>query len=292
VANKRGLGRGFEALIPSEVLEEEFDPTSREDEQVSQLRYLKLDEIVPNDEQPRRHFDEIALQELSDSIKEHGVLLPLVVVRAGSNYEIVAGERRWRAARLAGLAKVPALVRTLTNQHKLELSLIENLQRQDLNPLETATAYLKLHQQFNLTYEEIGKRVGGKAISTISNVLRLLGLPKEAKLALVEGKITEGHARQILAIHEPEVQAELLDMIVKNDWSVRKTEQFVIGYKEGEKDKKTAVAKVQTETRETKALSQKLHADVSVKNMAKGGRLVIRFKDQRDLERITETLLG
>lgn len=292
MANKRGLGRGFEALIPSEVLEEEFDPTSREDEQVSQLRYLKLDEIVPNDEQPRRHFDEIALQELSDSIKEHGVLLPLVVVRAGSNYEIVAGERRWRAARLAGLAKVPALVRTLTNQHKLELSLIENLQRQDLNPLETATAYLKLHQQFNLTYEEIGKRVGGKAISTISNVLRLLGLPKEAKLALVEGKITEGHARQILAIHEPEVQAELLDMIVKNDWSVRKTEQFVIGYKEGEKDKKTAVAKVQTETRETKALSQKLHADVSVKNMAKGGRLVIRFKDQRDLERITETLLG
>lgn len=291
MASKRGLGRGFEALIPSEVLEEEFDPTSREDEQVSQLRYLKVSEIVPNDEQPRRHFDELALQELSASIKEHGVLLPLVVVRAGSNYEIVAGERRWRAARLAGLEKVPALVRTLTNQHKLELSLIENLQRQDLNPLETATAYLKLHQQFNLTYEEIGKRVGGKAISTISNVLRLLGLPKEAKLALVDGRITEGHARQILAIHEPEVQTELLDMIIKNDWSVRKTEQFVIGYKEGEKDKKTAVAKVQTETRETKALSKKLNADVSVKNMAKGGRLVIRFKDQRDLERITQALL-
>jgi ParB family chromosome partitioning protein len=193
---------------------------------------------------------------------------------------------------LAGLDKVPALVRTLTNQHKLELSLIENLQRQDLNPLETATAYLKLHQQFNLTYEAIGRRVGGKAVSTISNVLRLLALPKEAKVALVDGKISEGHARQILAIKEPEVQTELLNLIIKNEWSVRKTEQFVIGYKEGEKDKKTAVAKVQTETTETKALSKKLKAEVTVKNMAKGGRLVIQFKDQQDLERISSLLLN
>lgn len=292
MAEKRGLGRGFETLIPSQVLEEEFDPTSKEDEQVSQLRNIKLGDIVANAEQPRRTFDEAALAELAESIKEHGILLPLVVVRVGDKYEIVAGERRWRAAHLAGLERVPALVRTLTSQHKLELSLIENLQRQDLNPLETATAYLKLHQQFNLTYEEIGKRVGGKAISTISNVLRLLGLPKEAKLALVEGKITEGHARQILAIKEPEVQTELLNLIIKNDWSVRKTEQFVIGYKEGEKDKKAAVAKVQTETTETRALSKKLRADVSVKNMAKGGRLVIQFKDQKDLERIAELLLS
>jgi ParB family transcriptional regulator, chromosome partitioning protein len=292
MAIKRGLGRGFEALIPSQVLEEEFDPTSQEDEQISQLRHLRLADIVPNAEQPRRHFDEVSLQELAESINEHGILLPLVVVRTGEKYEIVAGERRWRAAKLAGLDKVPAIVRTLTNQHKLELSLIENLQRQDLNPLETATAYLKLHQQFSLTYEEIGKRVGGKAISTISNVLRLLGLPKAAKHALVEGKITEGHARQVLAIKEPKVQTELLNMIIKNDWSVRKTEQFVIGYKEGEKDKKTAVAKVQTETNETRALSQRLQADVSVKNMAKGGRLVIQFRDQHDLERIAQLLLG
>jgi ParB family chromosome partitioning protein len=166
------------------------------------------------------------------------------------------------------------------------------LQREDLNPLETATAYLKLHQQFSLTYEEIGKRVGGKAISTISNILRLLGLPKEAKQALIDGKISEGHARQILAIHEPDVQLELLEMIIKNDWSVRKAEQFVVGYKEGQKNKVSAVAKVQTETKETKALSKRLSADVSVKNMAKGGRLVIRFKNQDDLERITGVLLG
>ncbi len=289
--SKHGLGRGFDTLIPT-ILEEEFDPTSSEDEKISQLRQIKIADIEPNADQPRRHFDESALQELAESIKEHGVLMPLVVVSDGDKFEIVAGERRWRAAQLAGLAKVPALVRTLTNQHKLEISLIENLQRQDLNPIETATAYLKLHQQFNLTYEEIGKRVGGKATSTISNIMRLLGLPKSAKLALVDGKISEGHARQILAIKEPEVQEELLRLIIKNDWSVRKAEWFVIGYKEGEKDKKTAVAKVQTETIETKALSKKLKADVSIKSMAKGGRLIIRFKDSGDFERISSLLLN
>ncbi|MGD8374124.1 MAG: ParB/RepB/Spo0J family partition protein [Candidatus Woesebacteria bacterium] len=290
MAVKRGLGRGFDALIPTQLLDEEFDPTSQQDEKSSKLKNLKIIDVVPNDDQPRRHFDESALQELAESIKEHGILLPLVVVPKGEKFEIVAGERRWRAAQIAELKEVPALVRTLTDQHKLELSLIENLQRQDLNPLETATAYLKLHQQFNLTYEEIGKRVGGKAISTISNILRLLALPKDAKHALVEGKITEGHARQILAIKEPEVQTELLNLIIKNEWSVRKTEQFVIGYKEGEKDKKVAVAKVQTQTPQTKAISKRLNADVSIKNMAKGGRLMITFKDNDDLARIAELL--
>jgi ParB family chromosome partitioning protein len=291
VKQQRGLGRGFDTLIPTQLLDEEFDPTSQEDEQVSKLRSLKIDDIVPNPDQPRRHFDEEALQELANSIKEHGILLPLVVVSKGDKYEIVAGERRWRAARMAGLEKLPALVRTLTNQHKLELSLIENLQRQDLNALETATAYLKLQQQFNLTYEEIGKRLGGKAISTISNVMRLLALPKEAKRALVEGKITEGHARQVLSIKEPDMQLEFLELMIKNEWSVRKAEQFVIGYKEGKKDKDIAVAKVKTETPQTMALSKRLKAEVSVKNMAKGGRLLIQFKDQKDLERITGLLL-
>ncbi len=190
-----------------------------------------------------------------------------------------------------GLEKIPALVRTLSNQHRLEVALIENLQREDLNPLETATAYYKLQQQFNLTLDEISKRIGGKAVSTISNILRLLGLPKEAKQALVEGKITEGHARQILAIKEPDIQRRLLDMIIANDWSVRKAEQFVVGYKEGQKNEEKAVAKVQTETPETKALGKHLKANVSIKNMAKGGRLVIRFKDQDDFERITGMLL-
>lgn len=289
---KRGLGRGFDTLIPTQLLDEEFDPTAQQDEQVSQLRSIKVTDIEPDADQPRRHFDELALQELAESIREHGVLQPIVVIAQGDKFQIVAGERRWRAARIAGLDKIPALVRTLTNQHRLEIALIENLQRQDLSPLETATAYYKLQQQFNLTLDEIGKRVGGKAVSTISNILRLLGLPREAKEALVEGKISEGHARQILAIHEPDVQLELLNHIIKEDWSVRKAEQFVVGYKEGKKSKEKAVAKVQTETTETKALASRLKADVSVKNMAKGGRLVIRFKSQEDYERITSLLLG
>lgn len=291
-ASKRGLGRGFDTLIPTQMLDDEFDPTAQQDEKISQLRQLNVADITADADQPRRQFDEAALQELAASIKEHGVLQPIVVISKGSGYEIVAGERRWRAAQIAGVEKIPALVRTLTNQHRLEIALIENLQREDLNPLETATAYYKLQQQFNLTLEEIGKRVGGKAVSTISNILRLLGLPKEAKEALVAGEISEGHARQILAIKEPDVQLELLDHIIKGEWSVRKAEQFVVGYKEGAKNKVSAVAKVQTETTETKALSKRLKADVSVKNMAKGGRLVIRFKNQDDFERITSALLS
>jgi ParB family chromosome partitioning protein len=291
-STKRGLGRGFDTLIPTQLLDEEFDPTAQQDEQVSQLRQLKVSDIEADAEQPRRHFDEDALNELAASLKEHGVLQPIVVIAKGDKFEIVAGERRWRAAQIAGLDRLPAIVRTLTNQHRLEIALIENLQREDLNPLETATAYYKLQQQFNLTLDDIGRRVGGKAVSTISNILRLLGLPKEAKEALVEGKISEGHARQILAIHEEDIQKELLELIVKNDWSVRKAEQYVVGYKEGKKDKETAVAKVKTETTETKALSKRLGADVSIKNMAKGGRLVIQFKSQDDFERITGMLLN
>ncbi|MGH7196214.1 MAG: ParB/RepB/Spo0J family partition protein [Candidatus Saccharimonadales bacterium] len=290
-AKKRGLGRGFDSLIPTQLLEEEFDPTLEQDERLSELRTIKIDVIVPNPHQPRHNFDEVALKELADSIKEHGILQPIVVTPRDKGFELVAGERRWRASQIVGLKEIPALVRTYTDQHKLELALIENLQREDLNPLETATAYLKLHQQFNLTYEEIGKRVGGKAVSTISNALRLLGLPKEAKEALINGKISEGHARQILAIHEPDVQKELLDLIITHGWSVRKAEQFVIGYKEGSKNKKTAVAKVRTETPQTKALSKRLKTDVSVKHMAKGGRLIIQFKDDQDLERITSQLV-
>lgn len=290
-AKKHGLGRGFESLIPTQLLEEDFDPTQAEDEKLSSLRHLKVTDIIANPHQPRRHFEEAALRELASSIKEHGVLQPIVVTPKGKKFELVAGERRWRASQTAGLAEIPAIVRSYSDQHKLELALIENLQREDLNPLETATAYLKLHQQFNLSYEDIGKRVGGKAVSTISNALRLLGLPQEAKLALVEGKIKEGHARQILAVHEPEVQKELLALIIKNDWSVRKAEQFVIGYKEGEKSKKVAVAKVRTETPHTKALAKRIGAQVKVRHMAKGGRLIIQFKNEADLGRITGLLL-
>lgn len=288
---KHGLGRGFESLIPSQLLDESFDPTSAQDGEVSQLRQIKVANIHPNPHQPRRHFDQMALDELAASIQEHGVLQPIVVTKVGGGFELVAGERRWRASKMVGLEHMPAIVRSYSGQQKLGLALIENLQREDLNPLEIATAYLKLHQQFNMSYEEIGKHVGGKAVSTISNSLRLLSLPQPAKEAIVSNMISEGHARQILAIQEPDVQQELLDLIIKHEWSVRKAEQFVVGYKEGAKNRERARAKTRTESPATYALSQKIGAQVSIKNMAKGGRLIIEFKNDDDLNRITGLLL-
>lgn len=287
----RGLGRGFDSLIPTNVLDEAFDITKNEDKAVSELRNLPVGAISPNPHQPRRLFEPEALQELANSISEHGVLQPIVVTEIGDGkYELVAGERRLRASQIAGMTEVPALVRTYTDQHKLELALIENLNREDLNPLEIATAYLKLQQQFNMTLDEIGKRAGGKAVSTVSNSLRLLSLPENAKTALIRGQISEGHARQIVAIQEPEVQQELLDLIVKNGWSVRKTEQFVIGYKEGTKNRETAAAKTRTETPGTQQLARRLGAKVAIRNMAHGGRLIIEFTSDEDLDRITKLL--
>jgi len=279
-------------LIPTNVLDEAFDPTNAEDKAVSELRTITIANVTANPHQPRRLFEPEALQELANSIREHGLLQPIVVTEKGEGkYELVAGERRWRASQLVGLTEIPALVRTYTDQHKLELALIENLNREDLNPLEIATAYLKLQQQFNMTLEEIGKRAGGKAVSTVSNSLRLLSLPENAKTALIRQQISEGHARQIVAIQEPEVQQELLDLIIAGGWSVRKAEQFVIGYKEGTKNREMAAAKTRTETPATEALAKRLGAKVAIRNMAHGGRLIIEFKSDDDLDRITKLLV-
>ena len=287
----RGLGRGFDSLIPTNLLDESLDPSAEQDAAVSELRSITIASVVPNPHQPRRAFEASALDELAHSIKEHGLLQPIVVTQKDGGYELIAGERRWRASQMLGLTEIPALVRTYSDQHKLELALIENLNREDLNPLEIATAYLKLQQQFNMTLEEIGKRAGGKAVSTVSNSLRLLSLPEVAKQALIKNDITEGHARQIVAIQEPEVQQELLDLILHNGWSVRKAEQFVIGYKEGRKDKEKAAAKTRTETPATEQLAKRLGTKVAIRNMAHGGRLIIEFTSDEDLERITQSLL-
>lgn len=295
MAKKTGLGRGFDSLIPTDVLDESFDPTATQEAKASDLRHLKLDEIAPNADQPRRAFDDEALQELAESIREHGVVQPIVVVPAGGGtYQIVAGERRWRAARVAGLAKIPAIIRTLSDQHRLEIALIENLQRKDLNPLETATAYLKLHTQFNMTYEAIGQRVGGKAVSTISNALRLLQLPDSAKQALVAGQISEGHARQVLALDDREAQEELVKRIIAEGWSVRKAEQFVVGYKKAaseEEKAERAVKHTQTETAFTRHLSTRLGVPVSHKTTAKGGQVIIKYRTDEELAAL-EKLLG
>lgn len=292
-AKPKGLGRGFDSLIPSDVLDETFDPTASQDEQTSELRYLKTGDISADAEQPRRHFDEEALEELAASIREHGIIQPIVVTPHGDGYRIVAGERRWRAAVMVKLEKVPAIVRTLSQQHKLELSLIENLQRRDLNPLETATAYLKLHTQFNMTYEEIGQRIGGKAVSTISNILRLLQLPDAAKQAVVAGEISEGHARQILALPDEKAQNELLKLIIREGWSVRKAEQYVVGYKKGDQPdskRESAVKHTQHETPFTKQLAKKLSVPVRHKTTAKGGQIIISYTTEDELKAIENSL--
>ncbi len=293
---KRGLGKSFDALIPTDVLDSEFDATADLDEKVSDLRVLNLAEISPNLDQPRRNFDEEQLKQLAESIREHGVLQPIVVVPHKNGFEIVAGERRWRAAKGANLQKIPAIVRTLSAQHKLELSIIENVQRADLNPLETATAYLKLKNQFNLTDAEIATRVG-KAPSTISNQMRLLALPDFAREALATGKISEGHARQIIALPNEKVQKQLLDEIVKNNWSVRKAEQFVIGYKKQAKGladparEQSAKKATLTETDLTKKISKKIGLkpeNVQQKITGHGGQIIIKFSDKDELRKIRD----
>ena len=173
----KGLGRGFESLIPTELIDDEFDPTAQEDKRESELKQIKLTDIVRDEEQPRRDFDQQGIEALAGSIKEHGVLQPIVVTREDGKYKIVAGERRWRASKIAGLDKIPAIVRTLDSQNRLELSIIENAQREDLNAIELATAYAKLKNQFNLSSEDIAAKVG-KSETSIQNTLRLLGQRK------------------------------------------------------------------------------------------------------------------
>ena len=297
---KRGLGKGFESLIPTDLVEEDFDTTAAEDEKISDLRAIAIDAVVADEDQPRRHFDEEALEALADSIREHGILQPIVVVPTkGGKFEIVAGERRWRAAKLAGQTKVPAIVRTLGAQHKLELSIIENVQRADLNPLETATAYLKLKNLFNMTDTAIAQRVG-KALSTISNQMRLLGLPDYAKEALVAGKLSEGHSRQILALPDEKARRQLFDGIVGEGWSVRKSEQFVVGYKKGGTDEPTAADRsksarkaIMTETDVTRSIAARVGLKpeaITQKTTAHGGSIIIKFADEKELAQIQRAL--
>ena len=256
MTKKGGLGRGLDSLIPTNLLDESFEISADQESKMSDMRQIKITDIVADSSQPRKNFDPESLEELANSIKEHGVLLPLVVVPAkdGNGYVIVAGERRYRASKMAGLKKVPAIVRTLSAQHKLELSLIENVQRQDLNPMEMAIAYMNLRDQFNLSLSEISKRVGNKNVSTISNTIRLLKLPEEVQKALIENKLSEGQARPLIGMDE-KIVLEFLPKIIEEEWSVRKLEQFAVNLK---KTKETAEEedKVVMRRREEEILSK------------------------------------
>ena len=294
-AKKTGLGRSFNSLIPTEFFDESFDPTADQDDRVSDLRYIRLEEITPDPDQPRRTFDELSLSELTTSIRDYGVLQPIVVRPHQGNYMIVAGERRFRAAKLAGLTKIPALVRTLSNQHKLELSLIENLQRSDLNPLETATAYLKLRDQFNLTLDQIGERVGGKSVSTISNTLRLLRLPAMVRDALADGRLSEGRARPLVNLDEATIES-ILPRMIAEDWSARTTEQYIARLKSSRNKVISGPVASGAETvaaldAAASRLQKRFKVPVKIKATPRGaGSITIAFKNHNEFKRLTELL--
>jgi len=281
----RGLGRGFGSLIP-----QDFDASIlvNEDERVQKLA---IDALLPRGEQPRQHFDETALRELADSIRTHGVLLPLVVTSSGDGtYQIIAGERRWRAAKIAGLGVLPAIVRTLQELERLEIALVENVQRVDLAPLEQAVSIERLHQQFNLPYETIAERLG-KATSTVANIVRLLQLPEPARDALAAQRITEGHARAILALKRyPDKQTTLLESIERHGWSVRQAERYVTSVKDGVTNEQTVRQRVETETPATRQLTERFKLPVHIRRMAHGGRLEITFTSEEELARIVRLL--
>lgn len=292
MAQKKGLGRGFESLIPVDLLDDSFDTTKQIDEQVSELRNLNITDVQADPDQPRRSFDQDALNELAESVREHGVLQPIIVTKVNGHYQIVAGERRFRASQIAGLETIPALVRTLTAQNKLELSLIENLQRRDLNSIETATAYQKLRDQFNLTNEQIGKRVN-KSQSAVQNTMRLLKLPKNVREAIAEGKLTEGQARPLVSWDEDFIN-EVVPRIIAEEWSARKVEQYVVNARNGKNQPKVQTVKENESRHEAKivTLRSRLKTDVNIRVNNKGaGTIVIKFTDENELDRL-QKLLG
>lgn len=296
MSRKKGLGRGFNTLIPTGSFEDDLDSTLGEDTK-SDLKQLKISDVHPDLEQPRRDFDEESLKELSASIKEHGVLQPIVVtVDVDGGYKIVAGERRYRASKMAEMEKIPALVRTMTDQNRLEVSLIENIQRRDLNPLETAMAYLRLQNQFNLTDKEIGERVGGKSATAVNNTIRILKLPEFALKHLSSGEITETQARALLGLSEVDIEY-LLERIMQEKWSVRRIEQVTREMKQKQKlaKKPNSESKNQNITRyadEVEVLKKKFESD-KVKittNKMGGGKLILPFKSEEEFEKIIKLI--
>jgi ParB family chromosome partitioning protein len=278
---KKALGRGLGALIPQKV---EQAPSA------AGLSQIPLDRITANPYQPRKIFNERSIEELARSVREHGIVQPLVVTRTADNrYRLVAGERRFRAAQKAGLQSVPAVIKDLQHESDaLQLALIENIQREDLNPMEEASAYHQLHDEFGLTQEEISRRVG-KERSTVANFLRLLKLPDTVKQRLASGQLSMGHARALLSLDSAKKQEQLADRIVKNSLNVRQAEMLASGgaasaKKENPKD-------VFTRDAEEK-LTKVLRTKVEINRKKRGGTIHIRFMSEDDLIRIFEDLTG
>ena len=285
MAKRSGLGKGLEALIPA------GNPANQINASGS-AREIIIDQIIPNPHQPRTEMNPEELQELSNSIREHGVIQPLILMQ-GTNtnqFILIAGERRLRAAKLAGLIKVPAILRNATEQEQLELALIENVQRTDLSPLDTAEAYRQLADDFNLSHEEIAKRVG-KARVTITNTIRLLKLPEIIRTALAKGEISEGHARALLTLNSSQAQIAALATILKNSYSVRQTEELVRKYG-GEKKNKTEKPEPLPEIKAIEErFREKLGMRVKLDHHGDSGKITIHYYSNEELNQFIDRLL-
>lgn len=281
MGQRRGLGKGLEALIP--VTEEPM----------AGLTEVPVTTITPNPMQPRTALDAEAMEELAASIKEHGLIQPLIVTQQGpERYQLIAGERRWQASRMAGLATVPVIIKEASPQQVLEIALVENIQRADLNPLEEAAAYRQLVEEFGLTQEQVAERVGKSRVA-VTNTMRLLRLPAEIRQALADGTIREGHARALLALPTPEAQVVALKTVTSKALSVRQTEELVRRYLAEppvEKPKEPV-------SPETKALEEEFRETLGTKvnlyrNRKGAGRVVIHFYSEEELQTIYDVIVG
>ena len=281
---KKGtLGRGLDALIPKGNNESESKAQG--------LLVAPIYNVHPNTRQPRKEFDDSAISELSASIKKKGILQPLVVRRSERGYEIIAGERRWRAAQHAGVTEVPILVKEATDREMLELALIENLQREDLNPIEEANAYQQLISNFGLTHEDVSQQIG-KDRSTITNRLRLLRLPDKAQRALIHSDISAGHARALLSLEEESDIIAALALVLKQKLSVRQTEQLIQKLLKPKPQKRSLQPPDPYLQQTVDEMKRSLGTQVKIVNNAGRGKIEIEFYSESELERLTDYILG
>ncbi|MCB0168615.1 MAG: ParB/RepB/Spo0J family partition protein [Anaerolineae bacterium] len=285
MTKRRGLGKGLSALIPQSDDSDAELPTGALE--------IPVDQIAPNPHQPRQEFDEIQLRELADSITEHGLIQPLIVTQVGLSYQLIAGERRWRASQLAGLETVPVIVKETTPQQMLELALVENIQRADLNPLEEARAYAQLMEEFGLTQEAVAERVS-KSRTAVANTVRLLNLNDETKAALASGAITEGHARALLSLKSDRDQLRALATIIEKSLTVRQTEALVKQMLSGDEPSKPKRPPL---TPHDKAMLEKFESRLGTRvELSRAeeetGKLTIHFYSEEELQAIFNAILG
>lgn len=278
---KPALGRGLGSLMGEAQSETGFNQPDTE---------MSIEDIVPNPNQPRTHFNESALEELSESIRENGVLQPLLVRKHDSKYEIIAGERRYQASKIAGLTKVPVIIKDVDDQKMLELALIENLQRSDLNPIEEAKGYRQLIKASGMTQEALSKAVS-KSRSTITNSLRLLDLPEQVQQLMYEGKLTAGHARAILAVPFEESRIKLAEKVVDEGLSVRATENLAPLFSVGETPRAPRPVMPQSYKKAARVLRQLFNTNVKVRSTRGKNKIEIEFKDEDDLQRILMSMV-